>query len=158
MNRNFTQGAESNHSGQSLEDWISREFVARGVEVFDWDPDKLNNSDWVTECYVVKNAPYTSIYGCNSRSEFLYRDCRLDDIRIECRWQEAAGSVDEKLPYLYLNAVHAMPEKQIWIVLEGGGARDKSVDWLKQQCGTAPKTIRVMTFAETRQRIKSLRK
>jgi hypothetical protein len=30
---------------------------------------------------------------------------------IECKWQQVSGSVDEKLPYLYLNCIEAMPEK-----------------------------------------------
>jgi hypothetical protein len=155
----FNQGQESNLSGQFLEDAILREFKARNVQVFDYDNNKHHNRDFVTECFVVRNAPYTSIYGCNSRSEFLYRDSRLvHDIRIECRWQQVAGSVDEKLPYLYMNAIHAMPEKEIWIVIAGDGARLEAVNWLKCECAkVAAKTIRVLSIPEARQRIKSLR-
>lgn len=153
-----SQGGESNLSGQFLERCIQQEFEARGVPVFSFEDNRYNN-DWVSECQLLKNVPYTSIYGCKSRSEFLYRDCRLDtNIRIECRWQQVPGSVDEKLPYLYMNAVEAMPEQEIWLVLEGDGARAEAINWLKQKCASvAAKKIRVMAIAETRQRIKHLR-
>lgn len=159
MTLQFSQAGESNLSGQFLEDLILREFMARGVPVFDGDVDKHHNSDWVSECFLVRHAPYTSIYGCNSRSEFLYRDSRLEhDIRIECRWQQVAGSVDEKLPYLYMNAMNAMPEKEIWIVIAGDGAREEAISWLKRECAkAAAKIIRVLSVPEARQRIKSLR-
>jgi hypothetical protein len=155
----FTQGAESNHSGQFLERAIEEEFRRRGVEVFESDPLREMNADWVTECYLMKNAPYTSIYGCQSRSEFLYVDCRLhSNIRIECRWQQASGSVDEKMPYLFMSAVNAMPEVEIWLIIDGGGAREQAVDWLKRECGkVAAKTIRVLSIPEARYRIKNLR-
>jgi hypothetical protein len=42
-------------------------------------------------------------------------------VRIECKWQQSAGSVDEKLPYLYLNAIESMPEDHVIIVYGGGG-------------------------------------
>lgn len=152
------QGAESNHSGQFLEQAIEDEFSRRGVPVFD-ATEKMHNSDWVTECFLLRNAPYTSIYGCQSRSEFLYRDCRLGrDIRIECRWQQVAGSVDEKMPYLYMNALLAMPEHEIWLVVEGGGARPEAIEWLKRECSkVTAKTLAVLSIPEARSRIKGLR-
>jgi hypothetical protein len=52
-------------------------------------------------------------------------------MRIECKWQQSSGSVDEKFPYLYLNCIEAMPEKQIMIVVDGNGARSGAVSWLK---------------------------
>lgn len=153
------QGNEANRSGQFLEHSIENEFRRRGVAVFEADSARETNADWVTECFLMRNAPYTSIYGCESRSEFLYRDCRLhSDIRIECRWQQCPGSVDEKLPYLYMNALEAMPEQEVWLVVEGGGARPASVEWLKRKCEhVSAKTIRVLTIPEARQRIKHLR-
>jgi hypothetical protein len=160
MNSNvigFSQGGESNHSGRFLEDVIEREFRARGVEVFEF-VDKGGNSDLFTARMLLRNAPYTSIYGCQSRSEFLYHDDTLHShIRIECRWQQVAGSVDEKLPYLFMNAMEAMEEREVWFVLDGGGARSQSVDWLKRKCSqVAAKDIRVFTIPEVRTRIKHL--
>jgi hypothetical protein len=152
-----TSGWESNNSGKFLEEAIEREFRARGINVFDYT-EKHSNTDMFAERFLLKNAPYTSIYGCQSRSEFLYHDdTRYSHIRIECRWQQVAGSVDEKLPYLYMNAVQSMPEKEIWLVLDGGGARSDALDWLKRQCAQlAAKDVRVLTVPEARTRINRL--
>jgi hypothetical protein len=83
---------------------------------------------------LVRNAPYTSIYGCESRSEFVAVD-RLRHVRIECHWQETPGSVDEKFPYLLLNAVECMPENEVLILLGGNGARPEAVNWLAREAG-----------------------
>ena len=151
----MSQGGDSNRSGQFLEQAIENEFKRRGVKVFAYI-DKGDNGDIFEPAFLLKNVPYTSIYGCKSRSEFVYRDFRLhSDIRIECRWQQSNGSVDEKLPYLLENAKQAMPEQEIWLIVDGGGARDLAVDWLKRQAAqVAAKTIRVLTVPEARQRIK----
>lgn len=53
------------------------------------------------------------------------------EIRIECKWQQAAGSVDEKLPYLYLNTIEAMPENSIMILIDGAGWKAGAIQWLK---------------------------
>jgi len=52
-------------------------------------------------------------------------------IRIECKWQQVKGSVDEKLPYLYLNTIEAMPENTIMILIDGAGWKTGAVKWLK---------------------------
>jgi hypothetical protein len=50
------------------------------------------------------------------------------EIGIECKWQRISGSVDEKFPYAYLNCIEAMPERDIIIVVDGGGAKQGAVD------------------------------
>lgn len=151
----ISQGGESNGSGKMLEGVIEREFRRFDIPVFDHS-ENGDNGDLFAEKFLLRNAPYTSIYGCRSRSEFLYVDFRLQShIRIECRWQEVSGSVDEKLAYLFLNATRAMPERVIWIVLDGGGARAEAVDWIRREVGqVANKTIRILSLPEARQRIK----
>lgn len=151
----MTQGGESNHSGDFLERAIEGEFRQRGVEVFAYST-MGNNGDMFASRFLLKNVPYTSLYGCQSRSEFVFRNFRLGtDIRIECRWQQAGGSVDEKLPYMLLNAIRHMPEREVWLIIEGGGARAEAIDWLKRECAqVAAKTIRVLTMPEARYHIK----
>ena len=152
-----TQGSESNLSGQFLEATVEREFKSRGISVFEYS-EKRANTDLFAERFLVKHAPYTSIYGCQSRSEFVYHDDFFGcHIRIECRWQQSPGSVDEKLPYLYLNALEAMPENEIWIVLGGDGARTDAVEWLKRRCEqAAAKDIRVLSIVDMRRRVQRL--
>lgn len=54
------------------------------------------------------------------------------EIRIECKWQQVAGSVDEKLPYLYLNSIEAMPERHIVVIIDGKGWKSGAIPWLKE--------------------------
>lgn len=49
-----------------------------------------------------------------------------------CKWQQSSGSVDEKFPYLYLNCIEVMPEDDIIIVVDGGGAKKGAIDWLRR--------------------------
>ena len=97
------QGAESNHTGGRLERAIELEFKSRGIPVFEYAV-KGENGDFFSNRFLLKHVPYTSVYGCSCSSEFVLRDFFGGDIRIECRWQESTGSVDEKYPYFLENA------------------------------------------------------
>ena len=106
---------------------------------------------------LLRDVPYTSIYGHKGKTEFLAQSTRLSlAVRIECKWQQSSGSVDEKFPYLYLNCIFAMPEDFIIIVLDGGGAKPLAVSWLKNAAETRhlvpdnkpQKKILVFTLAE----------
>jgi hypothetical protein len=80
-----------------------------------------------------KNVPYESIYGTKCRSEFLLR-YHGRDIRIECKYQESAGSVDEKLPYLMMNFTQKVDEEETIIITHGEGFRDGAINWLRETC------------------------
>jgi hypothetical protein len=153
----ITQGGESNLSGQFLESAIEQEFTRRGIPVFDWGGNG-DNGDLLAPHFLLRNVPYTSIYGCQSRSEFVYRHFRGQmDVRFECRWQQVAGSVDEKLPYMLANARTAMPEQEVWLIIEGGGARSHALNWIRREAATVhEKTIRVLLLPEARQLIKQI--
>jgi len=151
----INQGAESNHSGSGLEQYIEHEFRSRGVLIQDFGVN-ANNQDLFVPRMLIRRVPYTSIYGCKSVSEFVFTDGPIA-VRIECRRQDVPGSVDEKLPYLLANAVEAMPETNVWFVMDGSGARQKAIDWLRRKCMCqAGKNIRVYDLSEARLAIKSL--
>ena len=81
---------------------------------------------------LLRNVPYETIYGHNGNTEFLIISQAYNlEIRIECKWQQSSGSVDEKFPYLYLNCIEKMPEPTIIIIVDGGGAKPGAVEWLK---------------------------
>ena len=114
-------------------------------------PAPVNYKDWIRQGSprpaLVRHYPYTSIYGGNrSRSEFAVVLFDGHVIRVECKWQNSSGSVDEKFPYVLENAV-AVPEAEILIVLGGDGARAAAVDWLVREASVrakaANKSIRV---------------
>lgn len=125
------QGYEANHSGKFLEDTLRRELSNRGFLFLDHRSDQ-NNLDLFEPRVVVRHVPYISLYGRESRSEFVITIGNRK-IRVECRWQEKHGSVDEKFPYLLRNAIEHMPETEVLILYGGNGARREAVDWLKRE-------------------------
>jgi len=72
--------------------------------------------------FLIKNVPFTNMYGSQSYGEFVLQITNRGPIRIECRGQTRTGSVDEKIPYLIGNCM-AFEEKNVIVVLEGGGMR-----------------------------------
>jgi len=81
---------------------------------------------------LLTNVPYNTIYKHSGKTEFLLKSAKYNlEIRIECKLQQVSGSVDEKLPYLYLNSIEAMPEKHILIVIDGAGWKAGVIPWLK---------------------------
>lgn len=89
-------------------------------------PDKFGDE------LLLKNVPFETIYKHKGNTEFLLLSKKHKlKIRIECKWQQVAGSVDEKLPYLYLNSIEAMPEKNIMLLIDGDGWKKGAKEWLK---------------------------
>ena len=99
---------------------------------------------------LVKNVPYTTIYGTEGKTEFLV-DCLNPNgtrqfpftgspllCRIECKRQQSAGSVDEKYPYLYLSCVESMTETNIILLCEISGARAEARQWLINAIANRP--------------------
>ena len=100
------------------------------------------------DSFLLKNVPYTNMYGGASRGEFVLKLQGKAPIRIECRSQEVHGSVDEKLPYLLGNCI-SFEEKDVIIILEGGGMRPEARNYLKEVTKRSlplGKNIKVMSF------------
>lgn len=53
-------------------------------------------------------------------------------IRVWSKYQEASGSVDEKLPDL-LHCVGCFPEDEVVFIVDGGAAKKPIVEWLKME-------------------------
>ena len=116
-------GAIATSSGKVLESMVEAAVCAKGLK-------KVNYSRWIInkESYgeelLIKNIPYTSIYTHESKTEFLLSSKKYQIMaRIECKWQQTAGSVDEKFPYLFLNYAQQVNEPLVIILLDGGGAK-----------------------------------
>ena len=127
----MTQGGTANAFGSTLENQVISLMTNKGFVVAKY-------SDWINrpESYggelLLKRVPYTSIYGHCAHTEFLiHSELHGLDVRVECKWQQVTGSVDEKFPYLYLNCVERMPELEIIIIVDGGGAKPQSTSWLR---------------------------
>ncbi len=127
----ISQGGLANKSGSVLEGIVIGALTAHGFKVIaNKDLAKLPASD--QEELLIKNVPYTTLYGSKGKTEFLLKSKKYDwQVRIECKWQQSAGSVDEKLPHLYLSAVNAMPEDNVIILIDGDGFRAGAIAWLR---------------------------
>lgn len=125
------KGTKSNVSGNQLEIAVKTVLTGKGFELVkyrEWE----ENPEKHGEELLCSNVPFTTVYEHKGNTEFLLISKKYDlRIRIECKWQQVSGSVDEKLPYLYLNTIEAMPEKSIMILIDGAGWKTGAIKWLK---------------------------
>lgn len=125
------KGTKSNISGNQLEVAVKTVLSGKGFEHVKYK-DWLNSKEKFGSELLLENVPFTTIYGHKGNTEFLLISNKYKIyMRIECKWQQVSGSVDEKLPYLYLNVVEAMPENSIMILIDGGGWKEGAIRWLK---------------------------
>lgn len=120
------------NSGGTLEGTVKSILTSKGFELLsyrEWDKDRKKHSNEL----LLMNVPFTTIYKHSGKTEFLLISEKYKlEIRIECKWQQVAGSVDEKLPYLYLNCIEAMPEEHIIIIIDGDGWKPGAKTWLEK--------------------------
>jgi hypothetical protein len=144
MNK-ITQGAMANKNGRTVENMMIPLFEASGFKVV---KHKEINSN-IGDRYVIKNAPYTSIYNHKAKTEFVIVNGERR-IRIESKYQSVAGSVDEKFPYMMYNAIYTYPEKEVIFVIDGGGCKVGAKEWLQNQIKSysGEKIIKLMDLKE----------
>lgn len=129
--QNNKKGSLASGQGKVLEETVISTFARKGFDVVMWSEWSRHRDNYGSEL-LLKNVPFKNIYGHDGYTEFLLKSEKYKlEIRIECKWQQSGGSVDEKFPYLYLNCIEAMPETRIVIIVDGGGAREGAVQWLK---------------------------
>lgn len=121
-------------SGQSLEAAIEGQFESAGLSVIkasDWDESRLYSENGLK--LVVRDAPYTSIYGHRARIEF-YLILPAQHFYIEAKRQRSSGSTDEKLPYVVANARANISEGRGFVlVIDGDGWKQGAIEWVKDQ-------------------------
>lgn len=127
----YAQGGLANKQGKFLEATVCDVFQRHGFAVVSYSQWCVAKEKYGNEL-LLRDVPYKSIYGHNGKTEFCVLSERFSlNARIECKWQQSSGSVDEKFPYLYLNCINAMPEDLVIIIIDGGGAKPSAVEWLK---------------------------
>lgn len=115
----------------TIKDVLSNIFIENGYEIL--NQSQLEKRELVPEQYVLTRARYTSIYGHNTSSDFLIVNFGTNlRLRVEIKFQKLSGSVDEKLPYLYINSVSSHIDDVLFIV-EGNGFKLGAKKWLKEQ-------------------------
>lgn len=102
----------------------------------------------------VSKPKYKSIYGNSSTSDFMVFNIRTNrKTRIEVKWQQTSGSVEQKFPYFYINATTAMPkDEDVIYILSGEGHSYGAKKWFKkaaeQNSLQVKKSIKVMSLSE----------
>lgn len=128
----MAKGKQSNVTGNQLEATVKSVLKGKGFEVVNYRVWERNKSEYGSEL-LLENVPFTTIYNHRGNTEFLLVSQKYNlRMRIECKWQQSNGSVDEKLPYLYLNTIEAMPEASVMILIDGAGWKPGSINWLKE--------------------------
>lgn len=128
----MNQGKKANKTGKILERLVLSTFDEHGFEIVK-HKDYLKNTAQYGQELLLRHVPYNTLYGTRGYSEYLVRSERYAlHIRIECKWQQSPGSVDEKFPYTYISCVEAIPEDHVIIILGGDGSRDGAKEWLRQ--------------------------
>ncbi|MFH0920582.1 MAG: PD-(D/E)XK nuclease superfamily protein [Fibrobacterota bacterium] len=139
-------GAEANQSGLTWEAWVRTFAKRQGFEVLGHSlrsrctiPEPLRRIVWT-------HVPYRTIFQniknpSKASTEYLV-ECGTDRVRIECKWQGVAGSVDEKYPFMFLNAALTMIEDTVVFALGGEyfetGKGAEVRNWLTRVCATPP--------------------
>lgn len=154
-------GAEANESGLTWESWVKTVASSQGFVIKN-HRERANYIVPVAERRVVwTHAPYETIFHnvkeqkpTKTSTEFVV-ECGSDQVRIECKWQSTSGSVDEKYPFMFLNAVLTMKEPTVVLALGGEyfeSGRGKEVrDWLSDSCAHPPAWL----SAEVREKLKT---
>jgi hypothetical protein len=126
-----TQGGQANKTGNVLEQLVVGTLSAHGFPNIKYSDYTKKPARYGGEL-LLRNVPYTTLYDGRGFTEFLLKSQKYNlEIRIECKWQQSAGSVDEKLPHVYLSAIEAVPENDVIILIDGNGFRDGAISWLK---------------------------
>lgn len=112
------QGRRANLNGRYAEDVIADTLTRRGFKPERQKPigKSIFGSDLIVDFYL----PTVPVLP--------------NGLIIESKWQEVAGSADEKLCYLVNNIQQVYPCFTI-VVIDGGGFRPGAVEWLRTQAG-----------------------
>jgi hypothetical protein len=111
-----TQGERANSNGRSAEDVIAAILMQRRY---------IPQRQYAIGLGIFETPIFTDFY-LNDVPSFP------QGLAIESKWQEVAGSVDEKLPYLVQNILECFPCPAI-VIIHGGGFRPGAEQWLRRQ-------------------------
>lgn len=130
-----TSGKQANYTGSVLEKFVSDRLIERKYQYIPREKFKaalyLKQPIYTKQLHLGDSIYETPMYG-----DFVLYHPKLHPncLIIECKWQQAGGSVDEKYPYFILNVQTKHPHKTL-VLLDGGGYKPKAELWMKKQVG-----------------------
>ena len=138
-------GKTANYTGNVLEKFVQDRLNERGytfVPREKFEPAKHIGQPIYTKQFFVG----LSIYENNLFADFvLYHPQKHPNcLIIEVKWQQSAGSVDEKYPYLILNINMKHPYETV-LLLDGGGYTKGAEKWVRGHVGNRLKKVMNMS-------------
>lgn len=140
------QGRQANSNGRAFEDLIAQRLRSKGYQPLTMLPDAFEQPFFIYQL----RGRFTSIYGSPMRVDFFaWHPMKYPNgLVIECKYQETAGSADEKFPYTI--ACLRKTGSPAILLLIGQGAKRCAVDWCLQQ-----QDDRLMVFKDLESFMKS---
>jgi len=146
----INSGKQANVTGNALERFVEHVLIEHNYTEF------VNHKNQVFAMrHIIGGKQYSkqsycgqSIYGTIRKCDFLVfnQDKFPDGLIIECKWQQSAGSVDEKYPFAVHNIIKiGVPTI---ILIDGDGYKKAAFEWLKGQAGKDKALIGVYTMSE----------
>lgn len=144
-----TSGAFANHTGGTLEDFVRHKLTSNGYSEF-WDHKEQvfhNRQNVGGKQFALQVTVGETIYKTKRIVDVLVinKDLFPDGLIIECKWQQPAGSVDEKYPLLVWNIIKT--RVPTIVLIDGGGYKPAALEWLKDQANPSSALIAVYTMA-----------
>ena len=132
-----SSGTRANRTGNRLEAFVEQTLIDHGYKLFfDHKKQLFATRDLVAGKQYGKHILVgPTIYETPRYVDFLVlnKERFPDGLVIECKWQQAGGSVDEKYPFLMFNIARtAVPTI---ILLDGSGYKPAAKTWLESQAG-----------------------
>ncbi|MFC1622779.1 PD-(D/E)XK nuclease superfamily protein [Patescibacteria group bacterium] len=127
------QGTRANYTGNSLEEVIYNALIRKGYQFV--DRSQFEAARYLDQPVFTAQHPIAkSVYETNLFCDFIiyHPEKHSECLVIESKWQQSAGSVDEKFPFLVLNIRKKYPCATI-VVLDGGGYKEGAEKWLRDQ-------------------------
>lgn len=136
----------ANDNGTVFEGFLDNILTKKGYALIDRKKFEaaryLEQPIYAKQFYIGRSIYDTAMY-CDA---ILYHpELHPKSLAIECKWQQSAGSVDEKFPFLVLNIKTREPYPTI-VLLDGGGYKKQAETWLRAQ--TDDKLIHVFSMVE----------
>lgn len=129
-----SRGSQAATTGKCLEDYIEQRLHScryRLVKSKDFDAQR----ELEQPIYAKQHQVDPDIYDKNRRVDFIiYHPQKWpDSLVIEAKWQQSAGSVEEKYPFLVACINESRYESMV--VLDGNGYTPGAEKWLRGQAG-----------------------
>ncbi len=146
----MSQGGRAVISGNVLEKTVEVILQSHGYIEICRDLPKKRRRDWLVYSIDPPKRYAKQVYiGLGIYKTDIYVDFYIFDtiaipagLIIECKWQQAGGSVDEKLPYLNLNIQTCYPSPAV-VLIDGEGMKKGAIDWLTKQVNSNPNLLGV---------------